>query len=173
MEKRKKVLSRLFVLLMVVVMFSFSFSGSMMETVQASGQWIDLGGGWKFRVDGPHTGTDTGKYHVHVEGRKGNKTVKGSEGVDGSKSHGDHMNDIPDSVKEKVKKHPKYKDGQKKQKDLDQAKKQIKSRNLKIDWQHVGDVIIAIGIVVACTATFFFQGDDIAAWMNLLRAIGV
>lgn len=43
---------------------------------------------------------------------------------------------------------------------------------MKIDWAHVGDVVIAIGIVIACTATFFFQGDDIAAWINLLRALG-
>jgi anti-sigma28 factor (negative regulator of flagellin synthesis) len=128
-----------------------------------------LGGGWKFRVDPPHTGSDTGKYHVHVN--YGNKEV-GSEAVDGSKSHGDNMNNVPNSVKKKVKNHPEYKKGQEKQKKLDAAKSQIKSRNLKIDWWHIADVIIAIGIVIAATATFFFPGDDVGAWINFLRAIG-
>lgn len=135
----------------------------------AAGQWQDLGNGYKFRVDGPHTGPDTGKYHVHVN--KGNTEI-GSEGVDGSASHGDHMNNVPNSVKEKVKNHPEYKKGQKKQEDLDKAKAEIEERDLQIDWWHIADVIIAIAIVIACTATIFFPGDDVGAWINFLRVIG-
>lgn len=135
-----------------------------------SGQWQDLGGGWRFRVDPPHTENSNAKWHVHVENTK--TGVKGSEGVDGTASHGDHMNNIPKKVKDKIKNHPEYKKGKDKQKKLNEATKQIKQKGLKIDWKHVGDVVLAIGIVIGCTATFFFQGDDIAAWMNLLRALG-
>lgn len=140
------------------------------QTVSAakSGEWQDLGKGWKFRVDPPHVDKSNANWHVHVTNGK----KSGSEAVNGEKSHDDHMDDIDKKVKEKIKNHPEYKKGQKKQKDLDKATSQIKKKGLKIDWKHVGDVIIAIGIVVACTATFFFQGDDIAAWINLLRALG-
>lgn len=57
-------------------------------------------------------------------------------------------------------------------KKLNDAKKEIKKKKLKIDWKHIADVVIAIGIVVVATGTFFFQGDDMAAWINFLRAIG-
>ena len=82
------------------------------------------------------------------------------------------MNNVPNSVKKKIKEHPEYKRGQKKQEELEKAKKEIKEKNLKIDWWHIGDVILAIAIVVAATATFCFPGDDVGTWINLLRAIG-
>lgn len=160
----------LIILLFICCLFSFSFKNTDIVYAAKSGQWQDLGGGWRFRVDPPHNDNANAKWHVHVENTKDG--TKGSEGVDGSASHGDHMNKIPNKVKDKVKKHPEYEKGKKKQKELNKATKEIKDRGLKIDWRHVGDVIIAIGIVVVCTATFFFQGDDIAAWMNLLRALG-
>lgn len=153
----------------IAIVLIFCIVASTSSICLAVGQWQDLGGGYKFRVDGPHTGTDTGKYHVHVN--KGNNEI-GSEGVDGSKSHGDNMNNVPNSVKKKIKEHPEYKRAQKKQEELEKAKKEIKEKNLKIDWWHIGDVILAIAIVVAATATFFFPGDDVGAWINLLRAIG-
>jgi len=160
-------MKRIIVTLMLVVFVLTSLSSVCFAA--SSGQWQDLGGGYKFRVDPPHTGTDTGKYHVHVN--KGNQEI-GSEGVDGSASHGDNMNNVPNSVKEKVKKHPEYEKGKKKQEKLNQAKSEIQSKGLQIDWWHVGDVILAIAIVVAATATFFFPGDDVGAWINFLRAIG-
>ncbi|WP_143066304.1 hypothetical protein [[Clostridium] polysaccharolyticum] len=55
-----------------------------------SGQWIDLGGGWRFRVDPPHNDNANAKWHVHAENKK--EGLEGSEGVDGSASHGDHDN---------------------------------------------------------------------------------
>lgn len=154
-------------ILSIILMLVFVFNLSCM--CFAAGEWQDLGKGYKFRVDEPHTGPDTGKYHVHVN--EGNVEI-GSEGVDGSESHGDHMNNVPNSIKKKIKNHPEYQKGKKKQKNLDKAKKEIQDKNLKIDWLHIGDVLLAIGIVIVCTATFFFPGDDVGAWMNFLRAIG-
>lgn len=135
-----------------------------------SGQWIDLGKGWRFRVDPPHTDGSSGKWHVHAENTRTGQ--KGSEAVDGSASHGDHMNNVDKKVKDKIKNHPEYKKGKDKQKKLNNAVSQIKAKKLKIDWKHVSDVLIAISLVIAATGTFFFQGDDVAAWINLLRAIG-
>jgi len=160
----KKILSIIMSTMMILLMITNSVFAA------SSGKWIDLGQGWKFRVDPPHTGSDTGKYHVHVNYK--NKEV-GSEGVDGSKSHNDNMKNVPNSIKKQIKNHPEYKKAQQKQKKLEAAKKQIKAKKLKIDWAHIADVIIAIGIVVATTATFFFPGDDVAAWINFFRAIGV
>ena len=82
------------------------------------------------------------------------------------------MNKIPNKIKKKIKEHDEYKKGQEEQKKLEEAEAKIKKQNLKIDWKHIGDVTLAIVIVIVCTGTFFFQGDDIVAWMNLLRAMG-
>lgn len=141
-------------------------------TPQASGQWQTLSPKeWRMRVDDPDSGA--GKVHVHVENTRTGQTAV--ENVDGTESHGQTMTSkgIPKSVQNQVKDNEKYKKGIEKQKKLDDAKAKIKSKNLKIDWWHVWDVIIAIGIVVAATATFFFPGDDVAAWINFFRAIGV
>lgn len=164
----KKILT---MVLVVCCIFTLSLSARS-QTVSAatSGQWQDLGQNWRFRVDPPHTENSNANWHVHVENTR--TGAKGSEAVNGEASHGDHMNNVDKKVKEKVKNHPEYQKGKKKQQDLDKAKSEIKKKNLKIDWKHIGDVVIAICIVVACTATFFFQGDDVAAWMNLLRAMG-
>lgn len=87
----------------VVVVLTLSLSSVM---CLASRQYFDIGGGYSFAVDGPHTGVDTGKYHVHV---KYKNSEIGSEGVDGSMSHKDHMNKVPKKEKEKIKNHPEYK----------------------------------------------------------------
>jgi hypothetical protein len=150
-----------------VVLIMFALASYFPRVSLAGGLWHDLGGGWKFRVDRPHTGPDTSKYHVHVN--NGNDEV-GSECVDGSASHGDNMNNVPKSIKEKIKSHPEYAKGQKKQADLEKAKAEIKDKRLDMD--NTADVVIAIGIVIACTATAFFPADDIVAWANFLRVIG-
>lgn len=162
-----------FILLIVLTVIYTVPNVKITANAANAGKSIDIGNGWKFRVDPPHTSGGNAKWHVHVKGKVNGKTVTGSEGVDGSASHGDHMNKIPNGVKKKIKNNPKYKEGQKKQKQLEKATNQIKAKKLKLDWKHIGDVTIAIGIVVACTATFFFQGDDIAAWLNLFRALGL
>lgn len=96
------------------------------STMSRSGKWKSLGKGWRFRIDPPHTGTDTSKYHVHVEG----PGVKGSEGVDGTASHKTTMNKskIPSSIQKKIKGTNEYKNGQKKQKKVKEAKAKIKSK---------------------------------------------
>ena len=54
------------------------------ENIQRGGSWIDLGKGYRMRLDTPeHNGNP--KYHVHVY--KGNKEIA-SENADGSASHG-------------------------------------------------------------------------------------
>ena len=83
------------------------------------------------------------------------------------------MNRVPNSVKRKIKNHPEYKKGQQKQKKLKDAAKKITVKRLHLDWKHIGDVMLAISIVIVCTGTVFFQGDDVAAWLNLFRALGV
>jgi hypothetical protein len=160
----------LIITLMICCLFTVGLTQSQTVEAASSGVWQDLGGGWRFRVDGPHNDKANANWHVHAENKKLGKD--GSEAVNGKKSHNDHLNDVPNKVKKKIKNHPEYKKGQKKQKDLDKAVSKIKDKGLKIDWRHIGHVVIAIAIVVACTATFFFQGDDIAAWMNLLRTLG-
>jgi hypothetical protein len=71
-------------------------------------------------------------------------------------------------VKKKIESHPKYKEAQNKQKKLNVATHKIKSK--KLDLRKSVDFWIAVAIVVAATGTFFFPGDDFAAWGNLLRA---
>lgn len=144
----------------------------------SSGQWQTLQPkSWRFRVDGPHNDggrQDTQKVHVHVE-YQGKEVA--AEGVDGSVSHGYTMDKgqngqrVPKHVQDQIKNHPEYKKGKKKQENIDKAAKEIKSKNLTLDWWHVWDVVIAIGIVVLATGTFFFPGDDIAAWINFFRVL--
>lgn len=166
----EKVIKKIICILLICSVFIVNFNNSIIAYAQVSGQWQNLGAGWRFRVDGPHNDYANAKWHVHVENTR--TGVKGSEGVDGTASHKDNMNKIPKKIKDKIKKHPEYKRGKEKQKKLKKAVSEIKKKKLKIDWGHVGDVVVAIGIVIACTATVFFQGDDIAAWINLLRALG-
>lgn len=162
--KRKSIIVTLLLICMVIN----TIGSSVTANAANSGKWIDLGQGWEFRVDPPHNDNANAKYHVHVRNKQ--KGIEGSEGVDGSASHGDHMNKVPNSVKKKIKDHEEYKKGKEKQKKLDKAVQEVKSK--KLDLSKAADVVIAIGIVVACTATFFFPGDDVAAWANLLRTLG-
>ncbi len=80
------------------------------------------------------------------------------------------MNNVPSSIKDKVKNHPEYAKGKKKQQQLNDAKNQIKQK--KLNMSKTADILIAIGIVVVATLTWFFPGDDLVAWTNLIRAIG-
>lgn len=79
------------------------------------------------------------------------------------------MSRVPNKTKAKIKSHAKWKKGVKEQAKLDKATAQIKSRGLNLN--KTGDIIIAIAIVAAATLTWFFPGDDIASWGNLLRVI--
>jgi hypothetical protein len=150
--------------LLIVMILTFSFLSLTTSPVIAASPWFDAGNGYKWRLDTPH-GKANPKYHVHVN--KGNKEV-GSQNVDGTRSHGKTLNAVPKSVKKKIESHPKYKEAQNKQKKLNVATHKIKSK--KLDLRKSVDFWIAVAIVVAATGTFFFPGDDFAAWGNLLRA---
>ena len=141
---------------------------SLYATICFGGQPQDLGQGWEFRVDRPTPNEQVGQWHVHVY-KKGKEI--GVEGVNGSPSHGQTLSEVPASVKEKLKNHPEYKKAQEEQKKLEEAKKQIKSKKLKLDVEHAADIAVAVAIVVAATATYFYPADDVPAWANLFRAI--
>lgn len=86
---------------LVIFFFCFLF---MSQSVFA-GTWYDLGAGWRMRIDGPHY--DGGKPHVHVYDDGGEEVA--SENLDGTSSHGSSLDDLPNSVKRRVKDHPGYK----------------------------------------------------------------
>ncbi|WXR62877.1 hypothetical protein WG909_06615 [Peptostreptococcaceae bacterium AGR-M142] len=129
----------------------------------------------KVRVDSPRSGCGgkNNQWHVHVYGK--NKSMNksneiGCENViDQSDSHGKDLSDVPRKTREKIRNHKKYKDAKKKQQQLNKAMKKIKRKKLNL--RKTTDIIIAAGIVAAATFTWFFPGDDVAAWGNFLRAL--
>lgn len=70
-----------------------------------AGSWYDLGNGWRMRMDGCHYEGE--KPHVHVYDEDGVEVA--SENLDGTSSHGSSLNDLPNSIKKRVKDHPTYK----------------------------------------------------------------
>ena len=66
----KKVLTYLLLFLCLVV--------TIPTTISAGGKWIDLGSGWKIRLDPPLNSTNN-KWHVHVENSNG--SIKATENV--------------------------------------------------------------------------------------------
>jgi|GEM_PF-3463862 len=166
---------------------------SVASPVFANRNWITLNPKqYKFAVEAPHNGPDTGKWHVHVN--NGNTEI-GAGGVNGTESHKDNLYNVPNSITKQIKADPAYKRAQEKQKELDKAeaekakkekdaldkakknptkmnaaKKEINSRGLKLNKK--ADVIIAAGLVIAAMGTVFFPADDFVAWANLFRALG-
>lgn len=136
-----------------------------------SGKWIEIDSNWKYRIDGPHTGPDTAKYHVHVEGKDGNKKIKSSEGVDGTISHKKTMNGsrVPKWVQKKIKASKKFKEAKKKQKQIKKAKEQIKSQKLNL--KKATDILIAIGIFISVVGIAILAGASIPAWGAFLACI--
>lgn len=136
-----------------------------------SGIWTEIDSNWKYRIDGPHTGRDTSKYHVHVEGKDGNKKIKSSEGVDGTISHKKTMNGsrVPKWVQKKIKASKKFKEAKKKQKQIKKAKEQIKSQKLNL--KKATDIIIAIGIFISVVGIAVLAGASIPAWGAFLACI--
>ena len=65
----KKRIVRFFVLFIMMITIVTPFLST---TAQAAGQWIDVGSGWRFRIDPPET---SGKpyYHVHFQYKKSDK----------------------------------------------------------------------------------------------------
>ncbi|WP_313891094.1 hypothetical protein [Psychrobacillus sp.] len=120
------------------------------------------------RVDVPKA-SDDAQYHVHVTNKK--LGIDAAEGVNGEPSHKKTLagSGVPKKIIDKVKEHKDFKNAEKKQKKLDDAAAEIKAK--KLDLNKTEDIIIAIAVVVAATATFFFPGDDVLAWGALLRAV--
>lgn len=141
---------------------------SLVQTRASSGKWINIDKNWRYRVDGPHTGVDTAKYHVHVEGKIGNKKIESAEGVDGTVSHKKTMDKsgVPKWVQKKIKDSKKYKNGKKLQKDVKSAKAKIKAKKLNL--KKAADIIIAIGIYVAIVGVCIFAINAVSAWGAVL-----
>lgn len=162
--KKMLLLSMSLVLFISAMLFTNS-SNNASASAGSKTFYVEQGGKWKARIDIPTESNP--KYHTHVYDSKGKQV--GVQNMDGSKSHGTTWKNVPKKVQEKIKDHPEYKKAKKKSDKLDKAAKQIKSKNLNL--KKKADIILAIGIVIAATATFFFPGDDVAAWGNLLRAL--
>lgn len=137
----------------------------------SSGRWIQVDSNWRYRLDDPHTGSDTAKYHVHVEGKIGNKKIESSEGVDGTKSHKKTMNGsgVPKWVQKKIKDSTGFKKNKERQKKIKDAKAKIKSEKLNL--KKAKDIIIAIGIFISVVGIAIFAGASIPAWGAFLACI--
>lgn len=146
----------------ICIMITCFLIASSGVTSHAASNWTVYDKKYKVRWDNPHTGN--GRYHVHVY--KDGKEI-GSERCGGGKSHKDELNNVDKKIKNKVRSDRKYKAGADKNAKLDKAASKIRQQGLT----KAGKIGIAIGLVVAATGTFFFPGDDIAAWGNLIRAI--
>lgn len=164
----KKFMLKLFVFTMIFMLIFPSF------TFAAENPFIV--DNYKVRLDRPTSGSgdSNNQWHIHVYEGKNAKMIPsnevGCENVkDQSESHGKDLSKVPKKTRDKIRNHETYKKGQKEQAKLDKAMGEIKDKDL--DLSKAVDIIIAIGIVVAATATWFFPGDDIAAWGNFLRAI--
>lgn len=137
-----------------------------------SGKWIPIDSTWKFRIDQPHVGgSDTGKVHLHVEGRVGKKNVESSEGVDGTPSHRTTMSKdgVPGWVQKKIKNSRQYKDGRDKQKKVKSAKAQINAKKLNLNVHK--DIVIAIGIFISVVGVAIYVASEVAKWAPLLLLI--
>ncbi len=125
--------------------------------------------GWTYRVDkGSSRGNEN--THVHVDGPKGEEFV---DGFGGKNSHKKlpSLDKAPKKIREGVKGTKDYKDAEKNAKAEIKAINNIKKKNL--DWSKITDRVIATLLVLAAGATWFFPGDDPAAWLNFARSWGL
>lgn len=134
-------------------------------TSRGYGQWHDLGGGWKARVDRPAAGD--AKPHVHVEGHG----KSGAENVDGTNSHGSNLDKagIPKGVQKKAKALKDYKKGQDDLKKEKAAKSEINRRHLNL--KNPAQLAIAIAIFISIVGLVIFAPESAPAWAALLAAI--
>lgn len=160
--KGKIIMNKIRRILPICIMITCFLIHSSGITADAASNWTDLGQGYKVRWDNPHVGD--GRYHAHVY-KKGAQI--GSERCGGGASHKDQFRNVDKKIRDQVRSHKKYKQGAEKNRQLDKAAKEIRRRNLN----KAGKIGLAIALVVGATGTFFFPGDDIAAWSNLIRTI--
>lgn len=133
--------------------------GTFPTTITAGGKWVDLGSGWKIRLDSPHNSVNN-KWHVHVENSNG--SVKATENVDGTKHDGQNLDKLPKKVREKARKSKTYKKGKENQKKTTAAKSQIKKSGLNaknsLHWAAIIAILVIFGIAV-----YFSGGAALAA----------
>ena len=139
---------------------------SISESKQRSNSWVDLGKGYRMRLDTPeHNGNP--KYHVHVY--KGNKEVA-SENADGTPSHGKTLNDIPDKkLRDKVKSNKKWKDFKKKQEKLSKATRQVKSKYTRSQLRKTYYITLAKALVIGILGFALFS--SMGAWGGFFAII--
>jgi hypothetical protein len=125
----------------------------------AASSWVDLGSGYKARLDSPH-GTANPKYHVHVY--KNGKQV-GAENMDGTKSHGTTLGNVPNTIKKKLKSTTAYKNHKKKHDKLQDQKSKAK----KINWLNPWDSITLI-VAVAVAAGMTFYSLTMSGWKKFI-----
>ncbi|WP_242267294.1 hypothetical protein [Bacillus cereus group sp. BfR-BA-01518] len=147
----------------LLLSFCVLFTGLLVNpsNSSAASTWVDLGGGYKARLDGVH-GTANPKYHVHVQ--KNGKDI-GAENMDGTKSHGMTLKNVPEKVKKKLKAHPEYKKHKKKHDNLESQKQKAK----KINWTNPVQVSMAL-TQVAIAAGIAFGTFTIGVWKKIVMA---
>ena len=123
------------------------------EDMERSGGWIDLGSGYRMRIDKPESNGNT-KYHVHVY--KGNKEVA-SENADGTPSHGKTLDNIGSKkIKDKVESNSKWKDAKKKQSKLSEATRKVKYKYTKTQLRKTTYVLLAKALVIGIVGFALF-----------------
>lgn len=138
------------------------------KTIQRTGNnfWIDLGKGYKMRLDSPEP-TGNPKYHAHVY--KGSKEIA-SENADGTKSHGKTLDDIPNKkAREKAKSNSKWKDYKKKQSKLSEAVKKIKSKYSKSQLKQTQYAKLAKALVIGVLGFVLFS--SMSSWIAFFAII--
>lgn len=129
-------------------------------------QWIDVGSGYRFRIDTPESNGNP-NYHVHVY--KNGKQVA-SQNVDGTKSHGSTLNDIGSSkIKKKIESNSKYKDAQKKQNKLKKGKTEVKKKYTKSQLKQQKYVTISRGIMISAMGFAIFS--VMSSWFGFFAII--
>ncbi|APJ13077.1 hypothetical protein [Bacillus safensis] len=156
-------MKKVLIALLVGVMF---ISLLPMQSVLGAGKTYNVGGGWSYRVDTP----DNAKpyHHIHFM-KKGKKVYCLRLDTMGPCDKKNNSYKNFDSLPKKVKQHVsnnKYVQGL-----IKKENPQTKSWISKIPkWALVS--VGALAVFLA-TATFFFPGDDVAAWAFFLRAMAV
>lgn len=122
--------------------------------------------GWSYRVDKGKTGGNENT-HVHLKGPKSQEYV---DGFGGKNSHKKlpRLKDAPNKVRKTLEKQKDYKDAEEAAEAEQDAIKELKRNDF--DWGKAADRAAAIALIVAAGATWFFPGDDAAAWANAARA---
>lgn len=144
---------------LIYLLLFLCLAGTFPTTISAGGRWVDLGSGWKIRLD-PPVNTVSNKWHVHVENSNG--SIKASENVDGTKHDGGTLDKLPKKIREKARKSKTYKKGKENQKKTNAAKSQIKKNGLNarnsLHWAAIIAILVLFGIAV-----YFSGGAALAA----------